>query len=217
MSRMRKPAALAAAVLGLVFFAPPAGPAEFVDRVVASANNDVITLSDLRQAVAFNEIVSGKGSGRRVAAETLEGLINRKLLLQEAYRLHFVEVTEQDVAEETDRFRRRFSGGKAYEDFLSGTGMSEDQLGRTLGEQLMVERFVERKIEMYARVSRDEALAYYQEHAAEFAGRRFAEVQKQISALLSGQMAEQQLDNYLAELRERANIRINPLQERDGF
>jgi hypothetical protein len=70
---------------------------------------------------------------------------------------------------------------------------------------------------MYARVSRDEALAYYQEHAAEFAGRRFAEVQKQISALLSGQMAEQQLDNYLAELRERANIRINPLQERDGF
>lgn len=191
--------------------------AELVDRVIAAVNNDVISLSELRQAVAFNTALGERGNGRRIAAETLDGLINRKLLLLEAYRLRFVEVSEKEISAEIDLLRRQFGSDGKYRSFLSRAGMTEEQLGRMIGERLLVERFVERKIELYTRVTRDDAQAYYDDHPDEFRDRRFSEVQKQITALLSHQMVEQQLDSYIAELRGRADIRINPLREEDGF
>jgi hypothetical protein len=201
----------------VLFLAAGVSRAELVERVVASVNNDVIALSDLRRAVAFNQAVGGKGTGRKAAAQALDGLINRSLLLQEAARLRFVEVTDREIAEEVARLRSRLGSEQAFADLLARTGMDEGRLGRMFGERLLVERFVERKIGLYARVSRDDAEAYFREHAAEFAGRRFADVQAEITALLADQMVDQQLDLYLADLRGRADLRINPLTEQDGF
>jgi peptidyl-prolyl cis-trans isomerase SurA len=199
----------------LLFVAPLGVRAEMVDRVVASVNNEVITLSELRQAVAFNAALGGKGNGKQLEQETLEGLINGKLLLQEAYRLKVAEISEQDIAAEVSRLRQRLGSDDAYRSFLARTGMTEERLSRMLGDRLLIERFVEKKIGLFARVSREEAQSYFQDHAKEFQDKRFAEVQKPINALLSMQKVSQQLDLYVAELRDRAVLRINPLQEED--
>jgi len=191
------------------------GHAELIDRVVAAVNNEVITLSELRQAVAFNAALGGKGNGRQMELETREGLINGRLLLQEAYRLRFAEVSEQDIAAEVGRLRQRLGSEDAYRAFLAGTGLNEERLSRMLGDRLLVERFVEKKIGLFARVSRDEAQGYFQDHQNEFKNMRFAQVQKSINALLSAQKVTQQLDQYVAELRERAVIRLNPLREEE--
>lgn len=208
------PSRLIMALAMLLSLAGGGGPAsaELIDRVVASAGNEVITLSELQQAVAFNEAVAGApGRGARDAAETLEGLINRRLLLQEAYRLRNVEVSEQDTAAELARFRERLGAEEAFRGFLSRTGLTEENLGRLLGERLLVERFVEKKIGIFARVSRDEAEQYFRERPDEFRNRRFPEVQKQIMILLSVEKTAQQLDLYIADLRSRSDIRVNPL------
>ena len=187
--------------------------AELIDRVVASVNNDVVTLSELREAVAFNAALGGKGNGRQLERETREGLINGRLLLQEAYRLKFAEASEQDIAAEVDRLRQRLGSDDAYREFLERTGLTEERLMRMLGDRLLIERFVEKKIGLYARVSRDEAQSYFQDHPNEFKDKRFAQVQKSITELLSQQKVSQQLDQYIAELRDRAVIRLNPLRE----
>ena len=82
-----------------------------------------------------------------------------------------------------------------------------------LGDRLLIERFVEKKIGLFARVSRDDVQAYYNEHPDEFKGKRFSEVQKQVTSYLSQQKVGQQLDQYVEELRGRTFIRINPLRE----
>ena len=189
--------------------------AELIDRVVASVNNDVVTLSELRQAVAFNAALGGKGNGRQLERETREGLINGRLLLQEAYRLKFAEASEQDIAAEVGRLRQRLGSDDAYRAFLDRTGLTEERLGRMLGDRLLIERFVEKKIGLYARVSRDEAQSYFQDHPNEFKDQRFAQVQKSITAILSEEKVSQQLDQYIAELRDRAVIRLNPLREEE--
>src|SRR5271155_2684107 len=87
------------AVLLLVF--PYAARAELIDRVVAAVNHEVITWSDLEQAVRFNATLSGGScDGERLRTETREGLINRRLLIQEAGRLRFVDVSAQDISAE---------------------------------------------------------------------------------------------------------------------
>ncbi len=203
---------LPAVVLFLVaLLLPAAVHAELLDRVVASVNNEVITLSELNQAVGFNAALSGaKGNGEKLRAETLEGLINRHLLVQEAYRLKFVEVSDQDVSGEIEKLKKRLATDRAYADFLARLDMTQEQLGRMLGERLLVERFVEKKIGLFVRVGRDEAQAYFNTHPDAFKGRRFPEVQKAITAALSERKIEQQVSQYLAELRSKADIRMNP-------
>lgn len=194
----------------LLLALPCAAQTELVDRVVAAVNYEVITWSDLEQAVRFNAALSGGSrDGERLRTETLEGLINRRLLIQEARRLRFVEVSAQDVSAEVETLRKRFGSDKEFSEFLAGLDMTKEQLDRMLTERLLVERFVEKKIGLFVRVSRDEAQSYYDAHSAEFPGKRFLEVQRQIMALLYEDKLGRQVEQYLAELRSKADVRVN--------
>jgi hypothetical protein len=192
-----------------VIITPSVARAELVDRVVAAVNNDVITLSELEQTVGFNVALGGKND-EKLRAETLEGLINRQLLIQEAYRLKFVEVSDQDINAEIGKLKARLGSDEAFAGLLARLDMTAEQLGRMLGERLLVERFVEKKIGLFVRISRGEAQDYFNSHPEEFKGKRFQEAQKAITAMLSEQKLEQQVAQYLAELKSRADIRLNP-------
>jgi hypothetical protein len=186
--------------------------AELVDHIVAAVNQEVITSSDLEHAVALNiRLGTGSKDRKSLESETLEGLITRRLLVQEARRLRFVEVTDQDISDESLKMRRRFGSDKAFADFLSEQDMTEQELSRMLGEQLLVERFVEKKVGLFVRVGRELIQNYYDEHADTFKGKRLQDVQKNIYALLTQKRIDQQLDQYVAELRSKADIRINAL------
>ena len=212
---MRRTATGLAAVLALFLLRPAHAPSELIDRILAAVNNDVITLTDLQQATAFNKALGGRGNGGQTEAGTLEGLVNRKLLLQEAARVKFDEVPDQDVDAALAALRRRLGSDEAYRRLLAGMQTSEDELRRMLREQLLVERFLEKKIGIFARATHDEVQKYYTGHPQEFAGRPFPAVQKELTVFLSQQKAGQQLDQLIAELRSRANIRINRLQEEE--
>ncbi len=192
-----------------LLWCPSTSRAELVDRVVASVNNDVVTLSELDQAVGFNAAFGG-GNSEQLRRETLDGLINRHLLTQEAYRLKFVEVTDQDITAEMGKLKARLGSEEAFGAFLAKLDMTREQMGRMLGERLLVEKFIEKKIELYVRVGRDEAQDYFDRHPAEFKGKSFPEAQKAITALLTSRKLDQQVAQYLADLKSKADIRINP-------
>jgi hypothetical protein len=194
----------------LLLVLPCAARAELIDSIVAAVNYEVITWSDLEQAVRFNAALSGGSrDGERLRTETREGLINRRLLIQEAGRLRFVEVSAQDISAEDEKLRKRFGSDKEFSDFLAGLDMTREQLDRMLGERLLVERFVEKKIGIFVRVSREESQSYYEAHPVEFKGKRFQDVQGQITALLYKDKFGRQVEQYLAELRSKADVRLN--------
>jgi len=200
---------VAAAALFLLVGLAPAVRAEVLDRIIATVNYDVITQSDLNVALALNARFGSVGAdAKRTAAETLDGLITRRVLVQEARRLKFVDVSEQDIANEIDSVKKRFGSDKAFTDFLVDQDLSVQELSRMLGERLLIGRFVEKKVGLFVRVDRDEAEAYFDQHPAEFKGKRFPDVQKKISALLLDQKIGRQLDQYIADLRSKADIRI---------
>jgi hypothetical protein len=200
-----------AAIFTLVYAS--AAPAELIDHIVAAVNNEVITASELRQAVALNERL-GRASADRKALEdeTLEGLINRRLLVQEARRLRFVDISDQELGAEVERLRMRLGSGAGFAGLLETLDMTEQELARMLGERLLAEKFVEKKVGLFVRVTHEEAESYFEEHREEFPDKRFPDVQKAITAFLTEHKIEQQLDQYVAELRDRADIRINTRQ-----
>lgn len=199
------------AFVALLIIASPAS-AELRAHIAAAVNNEVITSIDLEQAVRFNAALGAAGTGdaKKLEQETLEGLINRQLLLQEARRLRFVEMSDQDTDAELGKLIKRLGTEKDFTEFLAGTGLTRAEVRHMLAERLVVERFVEKKVGLFVRVTRDEAQAYFDGHAAEFKGKRFADVQKKINTLLMEQRLGQQVDRYLAELRAKADVRVNP-------
>jgi hypothetical protein len=190
---------------------PLALRAEPVDHIVAAINHEVIAASNLAHAVALNmRLGSGRENPEKIEAETLEGLITGRLLIQEARRLQFVDITDQEIEAERDLLVKRFGSVKALEDFLREQDMSAGEFSRMIAERLLVERFIEKKVGLFVRVSRDEAQSFFDEHAAEFRGKRFQDEQKTIMAILTEQKIGQQLEQYVTELRNRAEIRLNP-------
>ena len=91
-------------------------------------------------------------------------------------------------------------------------GMTGHELSRMLEERILVERFIEKKIGLIVRVSHNEALAYFEKHREAFPGKRFPEVQQKIESALLAHKINTEVDGYLADLRTRAEIRINPLE-----
>ena len=69
---------------------------------------------------------------------------------------------------------------------------------------------MEKKIGLFVRVNRDDASDYFNEHSAEFKGKEFQSVQKEITSMLSARKLDQQLAQYLSELKSKAKIRLNP-------
>jgi hypothetical protein len=195
----------------LLLAVPCAVRAEPVDHIAAAVNNEVITGSELAFAVALNTRFGGAGADRKaLESDTLDGLINRRLLIQEARRLKYVDVSDQELAAEVEKLSKRFGSEKAFHDFLNGLDVTPQEVSRMLGERLLVERFVEKKVGLFVRVSRDEAQGWFEAHASDYRGRRFSEVQKNIVALLTEQKIARELARYIAELRAKADIRINP-------
>jgi sulfur carrier protein ThiS len=209
-TRLQKTAAALTLVVAALLCSS-AAPAEILDHIAAAVNNEVITASELADTVALNERLGTLGKDKRtLESQTLERLITRRLLVQEARRLRFVEISDQDKAAEVDKVKARFASDAAFADFLRTLDMTEQELAAMLGERLLVEKFVEKKVGLFVRVTRAEAEAYFREHAAEYAGQQFPDVQKNIMAILTDRKVGQQLDQYVAELRGRADIRINP-------
>lgn len=207
---MRIPAAILVLFISFLTLAPGAS-AELVDHIVAAVNNEVITASELAQAAGLNERIGKSVLDRKtLETETLEGLITRRLLVQESRRLRFVEVSEQEIGAEVEKFRKHFESDAAFTDFLRSVDLTEQELRRMLGEQLLVEKFVEKKVGLFVRVTREVAQSYFDDHATQFPGKRFQDVQKTIMETLMDRMVGQQLDKYVAELRGKTDIRVNP-------
>jgi hypothetical protein len=58
-------------------------------------------------------------------------------------------------------------------------------------------------------VGRDESQSYFDAHPSEFKGKRFQDVQRQITELLYEDKFGRQVQQYLAELRSKADVRLN--------
>ena len=206
---LRGTATCAAAVVWLWSLAAPS-PAAFIDNIVASVNNEVITESELDHTTALNARLGAPGSDlKKLRAETLSGLITRCLLVQEARRLKFVDVTDQEITAERDALIRRAGSEQAFSALLNDIGLTQSELDRMLSKQAMVGKLVEKKFALFVRVSREEAQQYFDAHRSAFPGKSFSQVQKTIMTRMADERIDEQLDRYIGELRAKADIRMN--------
>jgi len=183
-----------------------------LDKVDAVVNDHVITMSDVDSAVQVEKTdasAAGKDeSALRKAA--LDSLINRELLLDEARKFNLVQVTQEEVEQAFKKVKSRYPDEKSFEEALQREGINDDGLKDNLRDQILVIKYVDRRIRAFVLVTPDEEKSYYDEHKKDFGTMEFAEAEPEIKRLITELRTDKKLDEYLRDLKTKANIIINP-------
>ncbi|MEK7812624.1 MAG: peptidylprolyl isomerase [Candidatus Desantisbacteria bacterium] len=117
---------------------------EVVNKIVAWVNNDVITLQELNNVAAANPDADKN--------EILQGLIEQKLILQEAAKQGF-EISDEQVDEIMNEVKKQFQTEKAFEDALSKEGTNKEELRERYRENLTKQQWIRMEVGKKIKIS----------------------------------------------------------------
>lgn len=154
-----------------------------IDRIAAIVNREVITLSDIEEALLKKgaPTVASPSSGRidpdaaaalltpRALGRELHRLINRQLELQAAKQLG-IAATDEELRQAIDdiKTRNHFTSDRELSTALAAEGLTLDQYREQLRTELTVAKLINREVRNSVVVSADDAHQYYVDHPDEF-------------------------------------------------
>jgi len=139
-----------------------AGGAVVIDRVVAVVNDEVITMSDLYREKAKRTDVKDEKL-------VLEDMIDRKLQMAAAKR-NGMDVSAQELSEAIADIKKRNNlGERQFEEALAKEGLTVEQYGSDLREQMTLSRLFNKYVRSGVAVDEQEARSYYERNAGQFA------------------------------------------------
>jgi parvulin-like peptidyl-prolyl isomerase len=199
---------------------------EEATRIAAKIGDDVITSSELRQALKerkrkqfANTRITGSDA-LILASYTLSDMIDRTLILQEAKRKLKDPKKYQLVIDAADRVFRenevpalmrkyKVPDEKALKEALVEDGQTLEQLRQNFRHRFVVGGYVEQKLGAKFRVDLPEKRAYYNEHLHDFdraAQVTWREVVIEVSKSRNRIEARRRADEVLARLRRGENF-----------
>jgi hypothetical protein len=178
-----------------------------VDRVLARVNGQIITLSDVEIALATGIVLA---SAADVALAT-EQLIQRQLLLFEVER--FPPPEPDPVAVDAELARLRTQTASRVAGAAGLISIDEQQMRQGARNTLKIRAYLDQRFGASVQVSDEEARAYYASHPAAFsrdgAVLPFEQVEGAVRQLASAARREATIDQWMAELRQRADVVVN--------
>ncbi|MEK6201986.1 MAG: SurA N-terminal domain-containing protein [Desulfobulbaceae bacterium] len=159
-------------LLILTLVLPGNSRAELIDRVVAVVNDDVVTMSEVNEEGGgfFQKITEQAPASelsealRRAREEVLDGLIDKKLIAQEAAKQK-VAVTD---AELEAAFQQMIASSNMspdqFRDQLGNMGMIEDVYRNNLRNQILQSKLLNYEVRSKIVITDDMILDYYDTH-----------------------------------------------------
>jgi len=145
------------------------------DTPVARVNGKVVTARDVDQAT---DAILQKYAGQippsqlpmlrgQIKEQALENLINQQLLLEAAER-EGAQVSPETVDQRFKDLTAQFPSPEAFQELLSGMGMTEQEFRHEIAMNLQIEEMLQKKFEALKKVDDQAVKAYYDEHPQDF-------------------------------------------------
>ena len=198
-------------VVAVLLLAPTLRGQQVVDRIVARVEDDILTLSELRELGRFQELVEGRAaSDQKLLAE----LIEQWMVDTEATAAHYARPSEAEVTREVERLAKQLASPEAYGQRLRALGLSEAAVRRLVERQIYFARYLDYKFRPGARVDAAAVEQYYREQLLPPLRARgqplpsLESVQDQIRELLVQRDISERAAKWLDEARARLKIEI---------
>jgi hypothetical protein len=177
---------------------------QLLDRIAATVNGTVITLTDVQAARALG-VVDGAND-----AAAVQAMIDRQLSLIEVGR--FPPAEPDKAAVDAEVARERAAAGAALPSIMQATGLDETGIRALARDTLRIRAYLDQRFGTAGQVTDDEAELYYEEHPDEF--RRdgvpvpFETALPTARERANAERRKQQVDRWLQDLRNRATIAV---------
>lgn len=192
----------------------PARGQQIVDQIMVLVNDDVITKSDLLWAIALDpkspDPVGNISSD--VLRRMLDVVIDQRLVAQEAARIPTADVTQDEIGKKRAALVAEFPSETAFRRRVESVGLTPERIDELLRQRILIERFIEFRFQSFVFVSQQEIERYYNEvfvPRMQKAGQvppQLEQVREQITEILKQEKIGQELDRYLTNARQRADV-----------
>ncbi len=215
---MRRASTFLALLLGQALLAGVPLPAQqVVDRIVARVEEDIITLSEVRELGRYQQFVEGRATrDDRLLAQ----LIEQWIVNTEAAAARFPRPGEAEVNRELARLEQQVGGPEAYRERLRQVGLSAAAVRRQVERQIYLASYLDYKFRPVVQVDAAAIEKYHREELVpRLAGRGQAvppleTVQDQIRELLVQREISQRAALWLDEARSRLKIEFDAQENR---
>jgi uncharacterized RDD family membrane protein YckC len=184
----------------------PSASAALVEHILATVNDRVITLSDVTAYQLFT------GLPDSATEEATRALVDRRLLLTESDRFSIPLPSATDIAARVSAITTRLGGPEALAGTLARLGWGQDDLKAWATDDLRATEFLDQRIYFFIIIPPQDVDAYYESHREEFTGLSIEEARDIAGKRLVQERGDRKRDQFLAGLREKATIRINPVE-----
>lgn len=188
-----------------------------VDRMVAVVNKRVILESELDQTVRVELLLQNRPLNDEDSArtETLEQLIDRRLLEQQMAQPDVVDPTPDELASRVKLVRDHVTGAatdQGWESALAAYGVTRRDVEEHLISEFRVLHFVDLHFRGLVQIDKSAIAAYYNEKLLPQLSRQgapappLADVSDKIEKVLAEERLDGMLSNWLQTLRAQARI-----------
>lgn len=188
---------------------------EIIDRVLAVAGGQIITLSDARAAARL-ALVPLEADGDPIAS-ALQRLIDRQLMLAEIERYAPPEPSASALDAAVAAMRQRFDDALAFEVALARTSMSPERLRRFVRDTLRIESYQQQRFGSMVQPTDQELVRHYGNHSEAFTVDGvllpFGAVREGVRARVIQERRAVLVDQWLEGLRRRSNVVVLYLPE----
>lgn len=136
-----------------------------VDRVLATVNDEIISLTDYQRFVAKLDSVQDKDS---VQEQIVKNLIEERIILQEAKR-HGIEASQSDVEQSIREFQQQNNlSPEEFEKRITEEGMGINDYKKLLKENIISLKLIEKEVNSKIIITEKDILYYYNENISLF-------------------------------------------------
>jgi hypothetical protein len=181
--------------------------AETIDRVLAVAAGELITLSDVTAARDFGLVTVG--SGADPIGAILAKLIDRELILAEVDRYAPPEPAAEAIDRELQAVQARFASPQAFDEALSRSGIDASHLRQTLRENLRIRAYEHQRFTTAPPTDEDLG-RYYRDHPQAFMRQGqlvpFDAAREDVVRVMTEDRRTALIADWVAGLRRRADV-----------
>lgn len=195
-----------------LFILIQAGPV-LVDRIVAQVNEEIITLHDVERAVALFPVQRLESESEdEFYSRILDDMVTCKVISLE-YGDEFT-LNEEDVEAVQRQILQKAGSLEALQATLGRFAMNWDDFKRFIREKVLYEKVLREKFPMELIIPFDEIEAYYQSVYLPshlqigLEPQSLVEMAPQIETFLRRRRTEQQLSDWLADIRSAYRVEI---------
>jgi peptidyl-prolyl cis-trans isomerase SurA len=192
-----------------------AAHAAIIDRIAVSVGNRVITATDLDREIRITAFLNNAKPDLSAANKrtTAGRMVDQTLIRSEIEVSRYLFPTEGEVDAALKELKNGYPDESAYRAALAQYGISEDDLKARLLWQLTLVRFIDARFRPGIQIGADEIQKYFNEHvrptfdqAHPGKSASLDDYREGIEQTLTGEAANQQVEQWLKDARARTRI-----------